>query len=78
MSETINVNMPLSLQNEEMSVPLEIEHEGYTYVLTETLHPDMMWTTSAPYQKGALTQNQISAFNEALRTGHIPVIPTDR
>ncbi len=78
MSVTMGKSMHQSPQNDENNVPLEILHEGFTYVLMEQSHPDMTWITERPYQKGVLTKDQILAFNKALITGLIPETPTDQ
>jgi hypothetical protein len=66
------MSMKLSPENEEMIERLVTERIESILSPTGISHPDMMWTTRLPYQKGALTQKQISDFVQHLLTGRIP------
>jgi hypothetical protein len=41
----------------------------FTSSPTAPFHPDLMWIIERPYQKGVLTQKQISDFVRAMQTG---------
>lgn len=66
----------MSPRKDDSSVRSETEQDASTSEALDQLHPDLTWTIERPYQKGALTQSQISNFNEALRTGRIRVTQT--